>query len=403
MTRNSGNSVEPNLKQAVALVTKMMPISGPSGHEGRIGQFITKALRRAGLAQSAIKYDRVHLRSPFGGEVGNLIVKLPGRGAGMRRCPRRLLMAHIDTVPTCVGSRPKRHGSWIRSADRNTGLGADNRSGAAAVLTAALTILKNRTSHPPLTLFWPVQEEVGLIGARLVSMRDLGQPKLAFNFDSGTPLRVISGATGAYRMAIDVEGLASHAGVHPDLGISAITIAARAIAALEQDGYLGPIQKGRQQGTSNVGVIDGGQATNVVAPSVKLKAEVRADNPRFRLTILNRFKRAFEQAARQTQNVAGRCGRVHFNVRLDYQAFRLKPGEAAVAAACSAVQSVVGTPPSLESVKGGLDANWLTQRGVPTVTLGAGQHGAHTVDETLNVPEFEQGCRIAVRLATGTE
>ena len=401
--RSVNNPVEPDLKQAVALVTKMMAIVGPSGREGRIQRFIMTALRRAGLAPSAIKIDRVHLKSPFGGEVGNLIVKLPGRGTSVGRGPRRLLLAHVDTVPTCVGSRPVRRGQWIRSADANTGLGADNRSGAAAVLCAALTILKGRLSHPPLTLMWPVQEEVGLVGAQFVSLGDLGRPKLAFNFDSGTPMRVISGATGAYRMAIVVEGLASHAGVHPDLGISAITIAARAIAALDQEGYLGLIQKGRQSGTSNVGVIDGGQATNVVAPRVKLKAEVRADNPRFRITILNRFKRAFEQAARQAQNVAGRSGHVHFDVRLDYEAFRLKRSEPAVVAACAAVRSVVGTQPSLESVKGGLDANWLTQRGVPTVTLGAGQHGAHTVDETLNVGEFEQGCRIALRLATGAE
>jgi len=49
---------------------------------------------------------------------------------------------------------------------------------------------------------------------------------------------------------------------------------------------------------------------------------------------------------------------------------------------------------------GGLDANHLTARGVPTVTLGAGQHSPHTVDEYVVVEEYLDGCRLAVAVAT---
>ena len=124
--------VEPDLKRAVAMVVKMMAIRGKSGNEGPILRFVTDALARAGLARSAMRFDRVQLRSPIEGQTGNLIVKLPGVGA-LKRRPRRLLMAHVDTVPICVGSRPVRRGAVIRSADPCTGLGADNRSGAAAI------------------------------------------------------------------------------------------------------------------------------------------------------------------------------------------------------------------------------------------------------------------------------
>ena len=34
---------------------------------------------------------------------------------------------------------------------------------------------------------------------------------------------------------------------------------------------------------------------------------------------------------------------------------------------------------------GGLDANYLNAKGVPTVTLGAGQHKPHTIDEYVDV------------------
>jgi tripeptide aminopeptidase len=50
---------------------------------------------------------------------------------------------------------------------------------------------------------------------------------------------------------------------------------------------------------------------------------------------------------------------------------------------------------------GGLDANWLTARGIPTVSLGCGQHNIHTVDEWLDLVEFHRARRIALRLATG--
>ena len=52
---------------------------------------------------------------------------------------------------------------------------------------------------------------------------------------------------------------------------------------------------------------------------------------------------------------------------------------------------------------GGLDANWLTRRGIPTVTLGCGQANGHTTAERLELDQFRQACRIALRLATATE
>jgi tripeptide aminopeptidase len=49
---------------------------------------------------------------------------------------------------------------------------------------------------------------------------------------------------------------------------------------------------------------------------------------------------------------------------------------------------------------GGLDANWLVKHGLPTVTIGAGQYEVHTVKEYVHLPEFANGCRLAVALAT---
>ena len=389
-------SVKVDDKQAFRMVMELMAIPGTSGREGGVAAYITKKLREAGAAASAIRSDNAHKKTPLAGEVGNLIFQMPGTIAG----PRRLLMAHMDTVPICVGAKPKRQGDVVRSANPKTGLGADDRSGVAAVLSAALEIIRRKLPHPPLTFFWPVQEEVGLHGARCVQLGLLGKPKLAFNWDGGAAEKVTVAATGGYRLKIDIEGLAAHAGGAPEQGISAIAIASLAIATLVREGWHGPIEKDGRRGTSNVGYIHGGEATNVVTDHVELKAEARSHDRQFRKQIVARIEQAFRDAACEIKNSAGKCGRVAFDGREDYQAFKLPDDDPSVLAAEAAVRAV-GLVPSRATSNGGLDANWMTAHGIPTVTLGCGQMQIHTTSEFLDIGAFERACRIALLLAIG--
>ncbi len=175
-TRRVDAAPEPDLERALELVIDLMRIPGPSCREAAVADFVRQTLRRAGLPAAAIISDATHEKSPAGGEVGNLIVKLPGTVRG----PRRLLMAHLDTVPICVGSQPVRRGDDIVSGNPASGLGADNRWGVAVVLTAAREILEWKLSHPPLTFLFSVQEELGLFGTRFVDTKKLGGPRLAW-------------------------------------------------------------------------------------------------------------------------------------------------------------------------------------------------------------------------------
>ena len=43
----------------------------------------------------------------------------------------------------------------------------------------------------------------------------------------------------------------------------------------------------------------------------------------------------------------------------------------------------------------------MTAQGFPTITIGCGQQGIHTVEERLHLPSFLQACEIALQLATG--
>jgi tripeptide aminopeptidase len=391
-------AIEPDLKEALALVMELMAIPGKSGEEGAVVECIRRKLRQAGLPEATMTTDNAHRRSPLKGEIGNLICKLPGTLRG----PRRMLMAHVDTVPLCVGCRPVRKGAYVQSADKTTGLGADDRAGATAVLVAALTIARHKLPHPPLTFFWPVQEEVGLHGAQFVDLVRLGRPQLAFNWDGGSAEKVTIGATGAYRLQIEIEGLASHAGVAPEMGVSAIAIAGLAIGRLQSEGWLGDVHKGRRHGTSNIGYIHGGGATNVITNHVELKAEARSHDRGFRKEILDAIEGAFRQAAGEVKSAVGVTGKVRLTSRLDYESFVLDGNEPCVVAAEAAIRSI-GQEPLRAISNGGLDANWLSARGIPTVTMGCGQMDVHTVNERLDIESFQRACRVALRLATGTE
>jgi len=395
-SERASGAVEPELDRADKILLEMLAIPGRSGREEQVAEYIIRQLRRAGVPPGAILRDQAHRRSPHGGEIGNLACRLPGTIAA----GRRMLSAHMDTVPLCVGARPVVRRGLVVPAEKATALGGDDRAGAAAILVAALEILGRRLPHPPLVFLWTVQEELGLYGARFASLGMLGRPRLAFNFDGGSPEQVTVGATGGYRMQIRVRGLASHAGVAPDKGVSAIAIASLAVAELHREGWHGLVLRDGACGTSNVGVIRGGDATNVVTPDVELHAEARSHDPAFRRRIVCAIQRAFREAARSVRNVDGACGSVTIRGRLDYESFRLADNDPSLAAAEAAVRAAGGEPVRAIS-NGGLDANWLTARGIPSVTLGTGVANAHTTDERLDLRQFHQACRIAVRLATG--
>jgi Di- and tripeptidases len=383
-------------ESAVDLVTRMLAIPGKSGQESAIASFIVSELKAAGISDSQIQFDQANKKSPIGGEVGNLIVKLPGTIKG----PRRLLMAHIDTVPLCVGCQPIREGNLIRSKDPNTALGGDDRAGAATILNALKLIRKHNLPHPPLTFLWAVQEEIGLIGARYVQASKLGQPKLCFNWDGGAAHLATIGATGDDAIQIEVTGIASHAGAHPEEGVSAIAIAAKAITSLVEEGWHGKIVKGKKTGTSNIGIIHGGEATNVVTDRLLLKAEARSHDAAFRKKIVEAYLKAFVKAAKSIKNSAGKTGGVTFEAIHKYEAFRLDPESEVVQVAMRAIREA-GLTPELKISNGGLDANWMFAHGFPTVTLGCGQDGIHTVKEVLHIDTFLDACRIALLLATG--
>ena len=388
---------------ATSRLMRFLAVEGVTGHEAQIGQEIVAALKEAGVANRAIRFDKAHKEIPLPTETGNLIVDLPGRGS-LKGAPRVMFMTHMDTVPLCAGAKPVQKGRRIVNG-AHSALGGDNRTGCAVLVTLAAELSQSKTDHPPLTLVFTVREESGLWGARFIDTDMLGAPKLAFNFDGRYANAVTIGAVGADRWEAEITGRASHAGGAPERGISATMILAEALVQVRAGGWFGKVVQGDRVGTSNVGPVMGadggpaGQATNVVTDFVRVRGESRSHDAKVFKEITAAYKQAFAEAAARVTNADGTAGKVKFTAHTDYHPFRLKETLPVVKRAIECVKAA-GLEPDVKAANGGLDANWLVRHGIPTVTFGAGQVDPHTVDEWVDLDQFDHACRLAFTLAT---
>jgi tripeptide aminopeptidase len=381
-----------NQDTAMTHLMDLLAVEGPTGQETKVVAAITKKLIAAGCDTTWITTDDAHQRLGEGFEVGNLIVKLPGTV----KAPRIMFSAHMDTVPLCKGAIPVIQGDRI-VAKGHTGLGGDDRSGCAALVTLCETILQNKLPHPPITFLFPIAEENGLHGSRMVRFSDLGTPAMGFNLDGQFPNEIVIGAMSAVRWEVKIKGLATHAGLEPHKGISAGLIGSKAMAMVAEKGYFGKIVKGNNTGTSNLGSMIGGEANNQLMDQCIMTGECRSHNPAFLEEIIEVYKTSFEQAAQSVHTDAGTCGEASFTTLSDYRAFRLKTSETCVQMASKAVESIDLKPNPLV-MDAGLDANNFNEKGLPTVTLGCGSHNFHQVEEYVEIKEYLQACEVLLNI-----
>jgi len=388
-----------DVQAAIARLMRFLAVEGVTGQERNIANEVRQALLEVGVPAQAIRFDKANERIPLPTQTGNLIVQLAGTVPGKPL----LFSTHLDTVPLCAGAIPVRKKNKI-VPEGHTALGGDNRTGVAALVTLAATLLAKKWPHPPLTLLFTVREESGLFGARYLDPADLGGVVMGFNIDGRLPSDLIIGAVGAERWEVEITGKAAHAGAHPEQGISATLVAALALAEVQQKGYFGKISQEGKAGTSNVGSFGGangkqaGEATNVVTDFVRLTGEARSHDSKFVKEIVKTYKDAFARAATLLPNDQGQTAKVKFLSRLDYHPFQLKHNAPVIARAQAAAR-LAGLTPTLRSSNGGLDANWLVKHGIPTLTFGAGQNAIHTVEEWVDLDQFELGCRMALACA----
>ncbi len=249
----------------------LVRIDSPSGQEAVIGRDLQVRLTSLGLTTEIDEH-------------GNVIGRLEGDGDQWL-----LLSAHMDTVGKDTGIHPVIRDGII-SSDGTTILGGDDKSGVAAILETIAVIQEHHLPHPPLEVVITVGEEVGLLGAKLVDKSTL-RAKQGVVMDAGGPIgHIVISAPGQDSLQITVHGVAAHAGSEPEKGINAIRVAAEAIATM-------PLGRIDFETTSNVGIIEGGTARNIVPDIVKITGEARSRDAKKLDKLTASIVDAFQQAA----------------------------------------------------------------------------------------------------------
>src|SRR5699024_10685544 len=118
------------------------------------------------------------------------------------------------------------------SSDGTTILGADDKAGLAAILETIRTIHENDIKHGDVQFIITAGEESGLVGAKALDPGHI-QAKYGYAIDSNGDVGdiIVSAPTQAKLYAI-MKGKTAHAGLAPEKGVSAITLASKAIAKM---------------------------------------------------------------------------------------------------------------------------------------------------------------------------
>lgn len=305
----------------------------------------------------------------IGGNAGNVIGILEGQ----KDAPALLFCAHMDRVHPGLGIRPQLNNGIITS-DGTTILAADDVAGIVAILEAIRMIQEQKLPHGRLEILFTVAEEGGLFGAKSLDATKL-QAKAGFFLDAGGPVgTIVTQAPAQKGLNAIIHGKAAHAGVAPEEGINAIIVAAEAITKMK----LGRIDS---ETTSNIGIIQGGVATNIIPDRVELKGEARSLNNDQLDLQMNHMVEVINSTC------ASHGVTADINVSHSYSAFDLSEDDVAVKLAVDAAKAM-GLNPTLESTGGGSDANIINGYGIPSVVLGMGYTDVHTTSEAIPVEQL---------------
>ncbi|HEX9481948.1 MAG TPA: M20/M25/M40 family metallo-hydrolase [Solirubrobacteraceae bacterium] len=367
----SGGTLEQRYLQSI--FAELCAIDSPSLHERACGERVIEELRKLGLEVAEDAAGEA-----IGSNCGNLLARLPGGTASGRSV---LLCAHLDTVPAVAPIEPVLEEGYWESANEGI-LGADNKAAIAVLLALAREV--HREGAPvDLELLFTVGEEISLAGAAQFDPSTL-QSEYGYVFDHASPIgEVVIDSPCHFRVEARFRGAAAHAGIRPQDGRSAILAASRAIASLRHGLIEG-------EGTVNVGMIEGGTATNVVPERCELVAEVRGlDDPRGEALVAELVDRIHEAANRPDCD----CD-VDVAVRRTFSGYRLSPSAPSVRAAEAALRSR-GYEPVRISSGGGSDANALIAAGFQTVNLANGTERNHEPGERVAAAALEEMLAVA--------
>lgn len=352
----------------------LVRIPSKSGNERRIADYLINYMNANGIEVMEDEAgETIH------GNAGNVIAFIKGNGK-----KKILLSAHMDTVEPCSEIFPIVEGDIIKTDERSV-LGGDDKSGIAAILELIQNLHELEMNHPDILIVFSIAEETGLHGAKAFEADKFGDIDHAFILDSsGKTGHVIYAAPFSASGDITVIGKEAHAGVAPEKGINALVVAAHAISKLQ----VGRID---EETTCNFGKIEGGLASNIVVPSVKMIFEARSLEKEKLENVLKETSKAFDEACKEFHAT------YESSVAIESTGYKIDK-DAEILQAVKRACETIDVPYEATFSMGGSDANIYNKKGIESVVLATGMSNVHTVKEYIHLSDIEKLSELLLEL-----
>jgi tripeptide aminopeptidase len=359
-------------ERLVAEFVRLCETESVSQNERAMADYVTGELRALGLDVSEDASG-----AETGSNAGNLLTRVPPPDGGRTI----LLCAHLDTVPLEAPVQVEEVEGVLRNRNEAI-IGADNKAAVAVILAAVRRLVNDGSPPVGIEVLFTTCEEHALAGAKAFDIAAL-RSEYGYVFDHATPIgEIIVAAPSFFQIEGRFRGKAVHAGMHPERGHNAIEAAAAAIAAAR----FGRLD---DHTTANVGRIEGGTASNVVAERCYVQCEARSTDHDRASDVATSIVDAMTAAASD-----GGCD-LEIHVEELFRAYRVPRSSEPVEVATRALAEV-GIEAQPISTGGGSDANVFQARGFPCVNLANGTKGAHQPDESVTVDALETMLDVAL-------
>ena len=354
-----------NEKRVVDEFIELVQVDSETMHEEKISKVLREKLSDLGL--QVYEDDS---KTVTGHGSGNLICTLKGNKPDADSI---YFTSHMDTVVPGNNVKPIIKDGFITS-DGTTILGADDKAGLAALLEMTRLLKENNVEHGDIQFIITAGEESGLVGAKALDT-SLIKATYGYAIDSnGDVGDIIIAAPTQAKVFATIKGKTAHAGVEPEKGISAITLAAKAISNM-------PLGRIDEETTANIGRFEGGKQTNIVVDHVEILAEARSLDRNKLDKQVEKMKDAFEKTS------AKLGGSAEVEVQIMYPGYKQEAGDQVVEIARAAAKTI-GRESKLLTSGGGSDANVIAGFGIPTVNLAVGYEEIHTTNERIAIADL---------------
>ncbi|HEY2961869.1 MAG TPA: M20 family metallopeptidase [Pyrinomonadaceae bacterium] len=358
-------------------IRALVEVESPSGDESGSRAVVDVLAEAARSLECVDEVERVNV-SGFG---QHLVIKAFPQQSDAGQV---LIVGHTDTVHS-VGSLAER--PWRRESDRIYGPGVfDMKANCALAIEVFRTLLQlNLKPRFGVTLVLTCDEEVGSASGWPLIERVARETATRYAFVLEPPAsggRVKTGRKGTGIYAIKVEGRASHAGLEPEKGASAILELAR------QTERLHALNLSGSGITLNVGVVHGGTRSNVVAAHAEGEIDVRFATEAEAKEI-DRILSTLEPVDERTK--------VFVSGGINRPPLERTPAVVELFEKARSVAAYLDFELGEAQVGGASDGNFIAALGIPVLDgLGISGDGAHAVHEHIEVDDIaRRGALIA--------